>query len=209
MIHAYSHIYLNKAARVMGSMLHNAVLEYSYEGSDFLNMFIQSGIAEQIELGNPKYLAGKSGMELFSEVIERTTGKAPEKRIIETYERSDVYWVGWILAQYQWHSGRNFRDILDVVPYDILLAFYNTLHEADIRKAYDVFDAHFARCESRLKQVHKNCGLTQEQLADASGISLNTIRAYERKAKDIGKAQIETVLELANVLKCEVRDLLG
>jgi len=30
-----------------------------------------------------------------------------------------------------------------------------------------------------------------------------------RKAKDIRKAQIETVLALANVLKCEAWDLLG
>ena len=69
----------------MGNMLHDAVLEYGYDGSDFLHMFIQSGIAEQIEVGNPKYIAGKSGIELFSEVIERAAGKQPEMKIIETY----------------------------------------------------------------------------------------------------------------------------
>ena len=41
---------------------------------NFLNRFIQSDIAEQFENGNPKYIAGKSGAELFLEVIEKTTG---------------------------------------------------------------------------------------------------------------------------------------
>ena len=192
----------------MGNMLHDAVLEYGYDGSDFLHMFIQSGIAEQIEVGNPKYIAGKSGIELFSEVIERAAGKQPEMKIIETYERSDVYWVGWILAHYQWYSGRSFRAILDTVSYDKFLMLYTTLHEADVHKAYEVLDAHFIQTESRLKQTRKKRGLTQEQLSEASGVSLNTIRAYERKAKDIGKAQIETVLALANILKCEAKDLI-
>ena len=62
---------------------------------------------------------------------------------------------------------------------------------------------------SKVRAYREAKGIRQEQLADASGISLNTIRAYERKAKDIGKAQIETVLALANVLKCEAWDLLG
>lgn len=208
MIHAYSHIYLNKASRAVGHMLHDAVLEFGYDGELFLGMFIQSGIAEQIEQGNPKYVAGRSGLELFAEVIERATGRREHYALVETYDRSDVYWVGWILAQYQWYSGRSFRDILEVVPYSVLLGFYTTLHEVDVRKAYEVLDAQFLQCESKLKRVRKCCGLTQEQLSEHSGVSLNTIRAYERKAKDIGKAQIETVLALANVLKCEAVDLL-
>ena len=206
---AYNPIYLSKAAKTVGNMLHDAVLEFGYDGNDFLQFFIQSDIAEQIENGNPKYIAGKSGIELFTEVIERTTGKQLSSTVIETYDRSDVYWVGWVITHYQWYSGRSFRDILEAVSYNGLLGLYGTLHEADIQKAYEVLDAHFDHLESKLKLVRKRCNITQEELSQMSNVSLNTIRAYERKAKNINKAQADIIMRLAEALKCNASDILG
>ena len=205
--HAYSPLYLAKASRAVGNMLHDAVLEFGMNGADFLKLFIQSDVAEQIESGNPKYIAGKSGLELFLEVMEKTTGEAFHAELIASYERSSVYWVGWMLTHYQWYSGRSFKSILDTIPYDELLGLYGTLHEADIQKSYEVLDAHFAKSESKLKTARKHRGLTQEVLANLSGVSLNTIRAYERKGKDLNKAQFEIVVRLAKALKCDVTEL--
>ena len=206
--HAYSQLYLSKASRAVGNMLHDAVVGFGMDGEDFLKRFIQSDIAEEIESGNPKYIAGKSGLELFLEVMEKTTGKAYDTELIESYERSPVYWVGWMLTHYQWYSGRTFKSILDTVPYNELLGLYGTLHEADIEKSYEVLDAHFEKSESKLKAARKHCGLTQEELARESSVSLNTIRAYERKGKDINKAQFNIVLRLAKALKCDITELL-
>lgn len=206
--HAYSQLYLSKASRAVGNMLHDAVVEFGMDGEDFLKRFIQSDVAEEIESGNPKYIAGKSGLELFLEVMEKTTGKAYDTNLIESYERSPVYWVGWMLTHYQWYSGRTFKSILDTVPYNELLGLYGTLHEADIEKSYEVLNAHFEKSESKLKTARKHCGLTQEELSHESGVSLNTIRAYERKGKDINKAQFDIVLRLAKALKCDITELL-
>ena len=206
--HAYSQLYLSKASRAVGNMLHDAVIEFGMDGEDFLKRFIQSDVAEEIESGNPKYIAGKSGLELFLEVMEKTTGKAYDTKLIESYERSPVYWVGWMLTHYQWYSGRTFKSILDTLPYKELLGLYGTLHEADIEKSFEVLDAHFEKSESKLKTARKHCGLTQEELACESGVSLNTIRAYERKGKDINKAQFDIVLRLAKALKCDITELL-
>ncbi len=207
-IHAYSQLYLNKASRAVGNMLHNAVLEFDMNGTDFLKRFIQSDVAEQFENGNPKYIAGKSGMELFLEIMEKTTGKSCNVALVENYERSPVYWVGWMLTHYQWYSGKTFKNILDTVPYDELIGLYETLHEADIQKSYEVMDAHFTNSESKLKTARKHCGFTQEALANKSGVPLNTIRAYERKSKDLNKTQFDTIMRLSKALKCEVSDLL-
>jgi len=207
-IHAYSQLYLSKTSRAIGNMLHNAVAVFGMNGTDFLKRFIQSDVAEQFESGNPKYIAGKSGMELFLEVMEKTTGESCNADLVKSYNRSPVYWVGWMLAHYQWHSGRTFRSILDTVPYDDLLRLYGTLHEADIQKCYEVMDAHFANSESKLKTARKHCGITQEALANESGVSVNTIRAYERKSKNLNKAQSDIVMRFAKTLKCEVSDLL-
>ena len=54
MTHAYSQLYLDKSSRALGNMLHDAVIEFGMDGTDFLNRFIQSDIAEQFENGNPK-----------------------------------------------------------------------------------------------------------------------------------------------------------
>lgn len=206
--HAYSQLYLSKASRAIGNMLHDAVLEFGINGADFLKRFIQSNVAEQFESGNPKYIAGKSGLELFLEVMEKTTGKSYHAKLIKSYERSPEYWVGWILTHYQWYSGRTFKSILDTVPYDELIGLYGTLHETDVQKSFEVLDAHFANSESKLKIARKHCGLTQEALANESGVSLNTIRAYERKSKDLNKAQFDIVMRLAKALKCNVFELL-
>ena len=208
MIHAYDSIYLSKAAKNIGNMLHDAVEEFGYNGDTFLGYFVRSDVAKEIEEGNPKFAAGKSGLELFVEVVEATTGKDTNRHVVEAYERSRAYWVGWALAHYQWYSGRSFRDVLDVVSYEDLCGLYNTLHEADVQKVYEVLDKHFEESCCNLKKVRKCCGITQEKLAELSGVSLNTIRAYERKSKDINKAQADIVMRLAKVLKCEAKDLL-
>ncbi len=206
---AYDQLYLNKASRAIGNMLHDAVLEHGMDGTEFLKRFIQSNVAEQFENGNPKYIAGKSGLELFIEVMEKTSGESYTSDLIENYDRSDVYWVGWVLTHYQWYSCRTFKSILDAVPFDELMGLYGTLHEADIHKSYEVLDLHFANRESKLKLARKHCGITQEALANESGVSLNTIRAYEQKSKDLNKASFDIVMRLAKALKCDISEILN
>ena len=111
-----------------------------------------------------------------------------------------------MLTHYQWYSGRSFEHILSVVPYRELIGLYETLHEADIQKSYEVLDALFSNSGSQLKKMRKRVGLTQEELA---AVSVNSIRAYERGSKDLSKAQFQTVLNLVAVLKCDVSDLLN
>lgn len=206
-IHAYSPLYLGKTSRTIGNMLHIAVEEFHINGSDFLQYFIQSKIAEQFENGNPKYIAGKSGLELFLEVMEKTTDKQYDVDDIKIYDRTPAYWIGWMLSHYQWYSSHSFNQILNTIPYNELVSLYNTLHEADIQKSYEVLDLHFIKNESKLKTIRKQCGLTQEELANKSQVSINTIRAYERKSKDLNKAQFDIVVKLARALRCDVMEL--
>lgn len=208
MMHAYDRMYLSKVSRTLGNMLHDAVIEYGFDGELFLRQFIQSRIAHEIETGNPKYLAGFSGHEMLLEVTERTTGEKLEPLCIETFERSNAYWVGWILARYQWYSGKSFKEILDTLSFETLLNLYMTLHEEDEHNAYDVFDKWLKTKGSALQRVRRRRHMTQEALAEKSGVSINTIRAYERGSKDIGKAQIDILDKLANVLRCEIKEII-
>lgn len=63
--------------------------------------------------------------------------------------------------------------------------------------------------KSRLKFYREEKGLTQATLAEKSGVSLRLIQAYEQGYKDINKAQVVTVLQLAEALECDVYEIIN
>ena len=58
-----------------------------------------------------------------------------------------------------------------------------------------------------LKKLREERGLSQSQLAKASGVSVRMIQYYEQGVKDISKAQVMTVIALADALGAEVKDV--
>ena len=62
---------------------------------------------------------------------------------------------------------------------------------------------------SRLKFFRELRGMSQSELAEKSGVLLRTIQAYEQGYKDINKAQVITVLRLAEALECDVYDIIN
>ena len=72
---AYDELYLPLAQRVMGDMYDYAVNTLETKIDEFQKMFLVSGLAKQIEFGNPTYVAGNNGCELAKEVIEQCTGQ--------------------------------------------------------------------------------------------------------------------------------------
>lgn len=63
-----------------------------------------------------------------------------------------------------------------------------------------------------LKELRKAAGLSQAQLAKKSGVDVRTIQAYESGARDMGKAQVDNVIKLADALgvPCEeIKSLIG
>ena len=63
--------------------------------------------------------------------------------------------------------------------------------------------------KSRLKFMREDKGMSQSKLAEASGVSLRLIQAYEQGYKDINKAQVVTVLQLAEALDCDVYEIIN
>ncbi len=91
-----------------------------------------------------------------------------------------------------------------------ILKLYNPLHEASEDKFVDTVNAIIRNknVPSKLQQQRKKCGYSQKELADKSGVNLRTLQQYELKTKDIGKAAVQNIVALANVLGCQVEDLL-
>jgi transcriptional regulator with XRE-family HTH domain len=63
-----------------------------------------------------------------------------------------------------------------------------------------------ARFGANLKVVRQKTGLTQAQLAEAAGLLQQYISLVESGRQNV---TIATANDLANVLNCDIRDLLG
>lgn len=209
---AYEYEAMPRIADKLGCMFHYAVYEFDMDGDVFIHKFLASGVAEDLEELNPKYAFGMSGLELYHEIIERTRDPYAgdmvcEGREIQFFDRTSAYWIGWALGHYQWYSELPFKEILKEVSYEDLLYMYYPLHEADIHKFYDIMDEKLVHNLNKFKRIREGCGLTQEELAKRSGVSINTIRAYERKSKDINKAQYDILYALANAMGVGINDI--
>ncbi len=209
--HAYNEVYLPYAMENLATMMDCGINQCGFSPQMFYRMFLTSGVASQIEKCNPRYVAGYSGAELASRVAELTTGESPDV-IDGTFTLSAEYWAGWVLAYYQWKSGRSFRFINDNgLHIEKVIALYHPLHEADLEKFAAVADRIIAESLSAsispLKKARERYGLTQEELSRISGISLRMIRAYEQKSQDIAKANFQTVSRLESVLHTDFSEV--
>jgi len=63
--------------------------------------------------------------------------------------------------------------------------------------------------KSRLKFFREEKGMSQSELAKASGVTKRAIQAYEQGYKDINKAQVVTVLKLVEALGCDVYEIIN
>lgn len=209
-MNAYDEKYLDDAMKNLGEAFDYAVNVCKRDADEFARLFVASGVADYYGKGNPKYVAGKSGTELAIDIMESSgeSGTFPKAQI--EYDCSAEYWAGWVLAYYQWKSGRTFRDILRNVSIMELLKLYPTLHEASEDKAVDVLDNIIMRRNSstQLQLQRKKYGCSQRELAEKTGVNIRTLQQYESGAKDIRKASAASVLSLANVLGCGVEDII-
>lgn len=210
MIHAYDEQYLDDAMRCLGEAMDYAANSCQVNMDSFLELFIGTGYAEQFAAGVPKYVSGVSGTELVMDVLTKsgTDIDFPQAQI--DYDYSAQYWCGWILAYYQWYTGRRFKDIQKYITMQEIEKLYPTLHETSEKKFVDTVNRMIRKKNppTRLQAQRKICGYSQRTLSEKVGVNLRTLQQYEIRAKDINKAAGSTLLALSKVLGCRVEDLL-
>lgn len=207
MIHAYNHYYLEDAMNNVGNMLDCAVNAAHCDISVFFEMFLASGVASQIQIGNPRFVSGLSGVELCQKVFEKSSDFDIEEIDYQPFERTKEFWAGWSLAYYQWFKAKSFlyiqRNGLDI---NRIVEMYPTLHEADLSKfvetADNIIESYLVERPNVLKTIRKQAKLTQQRLAEISGVTLRMIQAYEQGDQDIRKAEAQTVFALSKALGC-------
>ena len=207
---AYNELYLNDAKENLAEFFDYAINSCKFDADFFAKLFVQSGYADKFERGNPAIIAGMSGIELAKKVITYAypNWKFPEKIFSE--DRSNVYWAGWALAEYQWATCKRFKDIFSRISLSQIVSMYHVYHEMDIEHFIEDMNRNYESVEreTHLKTIRENRGISQAELAKLSGVSLRSIQMYEQKINNIDKAQAGTVYKLSRVLGCTVEDLL-
>ncbi len=212
MMKSYSESYLNDAMKNLGDMVEYALCDLNLDPDLFWEYFLVSGIAEKFGSGNPRYIAGMSGVELAETVLYTLQVPFESQYAFHVDFKGREYWSGWIFAYYQWITGRRFEDLVkDGLSLSTILSMY-ILHEADVSKFVETADELIARNrrnrKSRLTLIRKARGFTQAELAKAAGIPLRMIQLYEQRQNDLRKAQTATVLALSKALGCDIEDIL-
>ena len=209
MIRAYDEMYLDDAMECLGAAVEYAVLSCAMDGQSFLDLFVASGIADEFGRGNVKYISGMSGIELTRHILRMCGMEVSEHTDALHIDYPPEYWCGWILACYQWHSGKTFAAICRQIKFQMLMDVYGVLHEADPSKAMEVFEQLMARKEeTNLACYRKLKGLSQSQLARVSGVSVRSIQLFEQRKSNINNAQYNHLSAIAKALGCGVEDLL-
>ena len=210
-IHAYQKFYLNDAQQNLAVMFDYALRTLKFDGDQFFLYFIQSEVADKFGHANPKYIAGMSGIELCQNVLTKI-GNATKFPSEPKIKQGKEFWLGWVLAYYQWYSGLKFSDLQEygLVPSEILARYI--LHEADISKFVSVANkiilSNKAASPTRLQKIRKARGLTQKELSELSGVSLRMIHLYEHRQNDINQASAQTINSLARALCCNFYEIM-
>ena len=129
---AYIELYLADASLALGSMLESAVYLFGVELLTFWRLFLDSPVSDDFGHGLSGTVSGKSGWELAAEILDNAGVGFSREKQSGVIGRSREFWVGWALAQYQWHSGLTFREIESFAPLKDLLLMYSPYHEMGI-----------------------------------------------------------------------------
>ena len=202
---AYDETYLDYAQKNLGEAFTYASICCGIDMDSFMGRFLVSRLAEEFGRGNPKYVVGLSGTELAMEVLERTGFREDFPPVFRTeLSLPEQYWCGWILALYQWYSGRSFREIHAALPMQDILQAYPAMHQSPEEKFLEMAETRLAEWSNtnKLQQQRRLMAYSQRILAERSGVNLRTLQQYESGAKDLHKASYDTVKALADALCC-------
>lgn len=207
---AYHELYLEDAMKNLGEALEYGLEALNVEPDLFFHCFQVSGFALRWETGDPLLISGSSGTELFRRTLDKCGFRLDNKDALIKYDTGIAYWTGWITAYYQWESCTSFARIADALTWNDFIRIYPALHTVSEKAASEKIRQLIEkrRSMSRLQEYRKRIGLSQRQLAEASGVNLRTLQEYEVRRKEINKASADTLSSLAAALWCRPEALM-
>ena len=172
-------LYVEDIRERLGAYFDYAVTWLGISGQEAARLLVQSGLARELEVQNPRFAVGMSGYELLSWAYEQCgLGELPSDPKSDVLSRD--YWLGYMIAYFQCMTGWEYRRIFETVSYaDLREMYYSTQNLSEdeyVSEVLDVLREHSA--QTRLATLRKASGWTQSQLAQRTGISYRAIQQY-------------------------------
>lgn len=133
----------------LGDFFDFAINTCHYDPEDVVDLWIDSGIADEFGYGMPVYLVGRTGCEMFRDCLWKLDIPQPKEKDILYFDKSPEYWAGFVLAHYQWKKNKPFKEILDKVSISQIIKSYHPLHEADYSKFEECMDDWILKAEKK------------------------------------------------------------
>ena len=117
----------------------------------------------------------------------------------------------WIAMMYLYiidKTGFNFETLFTYIDIETALQMFKIYHEMDLSASYDRF-AELYRAKSIVKSKMSQLGLTNQEVALQTSISLPMIDALKNRHRDVRKLEVQKALMLANTLNIQIETLLN
>ncbi len=205
---SYQKSRLSEVQYILGDYFNIAVNNYNLTLEKALKKLLVSKYSKLIEKGNSSIVFGKTGYELFYDVMISTSDQEFHKKNINIKLNTKEFWIGWILAYFQWSTSKSFDSINDRLPIENIAKLYNPYHEMDERSfVIDINNKYFEE-NTNLNLIRKRNQLTQAELAKRATVSIRTIQMLEQRQNDINKSKAINLFNISKVLHCTMEDLL-
>ncbi|MDD3477545.1 MAG: helix-turn-helix transcriptional regulator [Candidatus Izemoplasmatales bacterium] len=185
-----------------------AIVDIQLDFDTFIPLFLTSQIGQDFVSGSPYAVFGMSGIELALRFYHEIYGAYWSDEIQVQDTRSEFYWLGWMMCEITRWFSISLDRVPQIFPMEALLEMYHPFHEMDTSSMMLSLSEKLRSSETQLAKFRHHCHLTQEQLAQQSGVHLRSIQMYEQRHNDISKAQGISLSRMSKVLHCRIEDLL-
>ena len=119
-MNAYSELFVSDAMETLGEAFEYAIKKMKMRGQEFLDLFSLGRIGEAFAKGEIRYISGMSGIELANKTLGEYSITIETKDYDLSISYPPEYWCGWILAYFQWYSGKTFLQIQRKISFELL-----------------------------------------------------------------------------------------
>ena len=221
---AYNRSYLENVKSNLGAMLDCGINTLEFGPREFYNMFLDSDMSDKINRGDAYSICTLGGVELAEYVVcfamnnskyihvKKASDPAFNQHLNDAIinVNSKEYWAGTVIAEYAWEKNTSFQELDGYISVEEVINLYKDFANADSLVINIRLDEMLGAKKkvAKLKMRREMLGLSQSELAQQSGIPLRTLQQYEQRRKNINNAKAVYLVDLASVLRCEVRDLI-
>lgn len=221
---AYNINYQSHVQRNIGAMLDCGVNTLEFGMRDFYNMFLACEMSDRLNRGDSYTVCTLGGVELAEYVVctamnnskyihvRKASDPAYNQQLSDAIinVNSAEYWTGKVLVAYAREKNLSYDELDRLIPIEQIYELYHDYKDADDLMINIKLDEMMKESSktSKIKARREMMGISQAELAKRADISVRTLQQYEQKRKNINNAAAITLVNICNVLHCDVRDLM-